>query len=164
MGKNFLPDLFLDNIFDIKIDELWEKGIRAIVFDIDNTLAEYGTAIPDEKTAKWLSGLKDKGFAVCLASNNKVERVEKFAKAAEVQYISRAAKPLGVFIKKWCCAVGVECEKTMLVGDQIFTDILGGNRLGMFTILVKPISEEEDSFVKFKRRFERPILRKISKK
>ena len=99
------------------------------------------------------------GFGVFFASNNNIERVKRFAESVDIPYKARAMKPLGVYLKKACHSMGVTPAETALVGDQLFTDVWGGNWLKMYTILVRPISEVEDGFVKFKRRFERRILK-----
>jgi len=117
--------------------------------------------LPDEKTAAWLKSLLDKGFGVYFASNNDEERVRIFAESVGVPYKAKALKPLGKYLKRACRQMGVTPRQTALVGDQLFTDIWGGNWLNMYTVLVNPISEIEDSFVKFKRRFEKIILKNI---
>ncbi len=162
MSKCFLPEMFLDSVFGIDLKELKERGICAFIFDIDNTLAEYAMPVPDEKTLAWLNELKGNGFKICLVSNNNSKRVSLFAESADVPYIARAAKPLSFSLKKACRIMGTKYEQTALVGDQIFTDILGGNRMKMFTILVKPISDKEGKLIRFKRRLESKILKKMA--
>ncbi len=155
------PTIFVDTVFDIDLKKLKDSGIKAFIFDIDNTLARYADPIPDEKTIVWLKQLQDMGFGVFFASNNKLGRVKRFAESVGIPYKARAMKPLGVYLKRACLSMGVTPNETALVGDQLFTDVWGGNWLKMYTILVKPISEVEDGFVKFKRRFERRILEKM---
>ena len=160
MRKLFLPSLQLDTVFEIDADRLWNAGVRAFIFDIDNTLATYALSVPDTEIKGWLDGLKARGFGIYFVSNNSRKRVESFAAAAGVRWISRAAQPIGFQLRRACRKMGVLPKQAALVGDQLFTDIWGGNALGMFTVLVTPISEKEDGFVKFKRRFERKILGK----
>ncbi len=161
MKKWFLPELFLDNIFSIDQKELKDRGVCALIFDIDNTLAEYETPVPDEKTSEWIKGMKENGFKLYFVSNNNSVRVQKFAESVDVPYIARAAKPLAFSLRRACRRMNTKYAQTALVGDQIFTDIWGGNRLGMCTILVKPISDKEGKFIKFKRRLEKRILRSM---
>lgn len=164
MAKILHPTIFVDTVFDIDLKKLKDCGIKAFIFDIDNTLARYADALPDEKTANWLKELWDMGFGVFFVSNNNdVERVKKFAEYVDVPYKAKALKPLSIHLKKACRSMGVTPKETALVGDQLFTDIWGGNWLKMYTILVKPISEVEDSFVKFKRKFERRILKSMGR-
>ncbi len=159
MKNIFLPEVFVDTVFDIDLEELSQNGVKAFIFDIDNTLATYAMPLPDEKTAEWIKKLQSKGFGVFFASNNDEMRVKNFADSVGVPYKAKALKPLGKYLKKACRLMGVSPRETALVGDQLFTDIWGGNWLGMYTILVNPISEVEDRFVKFKRRFEKIILK-----
>ena len=163
MSSIFLPDIFLDTVFDIDTEELKKNGIKAFVFDIDNTLATYAMPVADERTADWVKTLKEEGFGVFIVSNNDRQRVKVFSENIGVPYFGKALKPLNFYLKKACKKMGVSPKEVALVGDQLFTDIWGGNLFGMTTILVKPISEVEDGFVRFKRRFERQILKKIKK-
>ena len=163
MSSIFLPDIFVETVFDIDTNQLKNQGIKAFVFDIDNTLATYAMPVADQKTHLWLRDLKAQGFGVFIVSNNDRDRVKVFSEAAQVEYYGKALKPLSFFLKKACRKMGVKPWEAALVGDQLFTDIWGGNLLKMKTILVKPISEVEDGFVKFKRRFERRILAKMKK-
>ncbi len=164
MKKIFLPDIFAETVFDIDFKKLKESGIDAAIFDIDNTLAPYTMPVADEKTALWLKTLKADGIDVFIVSNNSHERVRVFAENIGVPYFGKALKPLSFYLKKACIKMGVKPKNTALIGDQLFTDIWGGTALGMTTILVKPISDVEGKFVKFKRRFERLILSRAEKK
>ncbi len=163
MSNIFLPDIFVDTVFDMDLEDLKSMGIKAFIFDIDNTLATYAMPVADEKTAAWVKGLEDMGFKLYIASNNDKERVRVFSEDIGVPYFGKALKPLGVFLRRACRAMGVTPRETALVGDQLFTDVWGGNVLKMKTVLVKPISEAEDGFVKFKRQFERLILKNMER-
>ena len=163
MSKMLHPTIFVDSVFDIDLQGLKARGIKAFIFDIDNTLAPYALPVPDEKTSVWLKGLEEMGFKVFFASNNTEERVKKFAHSVDIPYKAKARKPLSRFIIEACRHMGVSLQETALVGDQLFTDIWGGNWLKMYTVLVKPISDEEGKFIKFKRIFERRILKNMNK-
>ncbi len=162
MLKRFLPEVFVKTVYEIDVNRLKNEGVKAFIFDIDNTIATYAMPVPDERSKEWLKNLQKMGFKVCFASNNSVERVEKFARAAEVPYIGRAFKPLKKHLKRACRNMGVVPCEAVLVGDQLFTDMWGGNRMKMHTVLVEPISGAEDSFVKFKRSFEKWVLKKYN--
>ncbi len=163
MSNIFLPDIFVDTVFDMDIQGLKDEGIKAFIFDIDNTLATYAMPVADEKTAAWVKDLKAQGFKIYIASNNDKERVRVFSEHIGVPYFGKALKPLGIFLRRACKAMGVTPRETALVGDQLFTDVWGGNVLNMKTVLVKPISEVEDGFVRFKRQFERLILKNMER-
>lgn len=161
LEKLFKPDIFAETVFDIDIENLANKGIKAFVFDIDNTLATYAMPVADEKTLAWLHGLAARGTGVYLVSNNNEERVRIFAEHAGVPYAARALKPRKKYLLSACREMGVKPSEAALVGDQLFTDVLGGKRMKMLTVLVKPISVSEDRFVKFKRGIEAKILNKV---
>ena len=161
MSSVFLPDIFVDTVFDMDLEDLKSKKIKAFIFDIDNTLATYAMPVADEITAAWVKKLKADGFKIFIVSNNDKERVRIFSENIHVPYFGKALKPLGIFLRRACKSMGVTPKETALVGDQLFTDVWGGNLLNMTTVLVKPISEVEDGFVKFKRQFERRILKNM---
>ena len=159
MFKKFLPQIYAESIYDIDLCELKEKGIKAFILDIDNTLAPYATPVGDDKLKGWIEVLSEQGFKYYIASNNDGERVERFCASINVPYIAKAGKPLRRGFMRACEMMKVDPCETAVVGDQLFTDIYGGNRLKMLTILVKPISDVEGKFIKFKRFFERRILK-----
>ena len=109
----------------------------------------------------WLKGVQAKGFSVYIVSNNSRDRVQKFARAFGVPAISKAVKPRRGAFRTACEAMGVKPQEAAIVGDQVFTDVLGGNRLGVYTILVAPVSGKEFVGTKFMRMLERVVLRKL---
>jgi len=159
--KKLTPDLYVKDIFHIDLDELSARGIRAIITDLDNTLVAWDDPLPNQKLHLWLKEVRDKGFSVYIVSNNSQERVQKFAKALGVPAISKAVKPRRGAFRTACDALGVKPEEAAVVGDQVFTDVLGGNRLGLYTILVVPVGTKEFIGTKFMRMLERFVLRKL---
>ena len=113
---------------------------RLLLADLDNTLVPYGVPLPDEKLKGWRDELAAHGVTLFILSNNRHEsRPRTFAQALDVPYIGHAGKPKTASFVKAMEQMGVAPEQTAIVGDQIFTDVLGGNRAGVATILVKPI-------------------------
>jgi len=159
--SKLLPDLYLDSIFDIDFDELKNRGISTLLFDLDNTIAAYDAPVADERVIEFFTRLKEMGFFVCLVSNNRNDRVVKYADSLDISFISFAKKPFKAGILKACKIFDAKPIDCALIGDQVFTDVFGGNRLGMFTILVKPINPPSRFFIKLKRRLERRVLRKL---
>ncbi len=153
------PDLRVDTVYHIDLQQLKQNGIRGFVFDIDNTLAAYEETAAGEELSIWLSQLSQKGFAAVLVSNNNRRRVENFASSVRLPWYARALKPCKFYLKKACRLLGLLPENIALVGDQVFTDVLGGNRMKMFTVLVSPISDKDTKFVKWKRKWERRIMK-----
>jgi len=155
------PDLYVKSVFHINLEELYQKGVRAIITDLDNTLVAWDDPLPNERLLGWLKGVQSRGFSVYIVSNNSSDRVEKFAEAFGVPAISKAIKPRRKAFRIACDSMGVTPNQTAVVGDQIFTDVLGGNRLGVYTILVVPVSDKEFFGTKIMRAFERFVLRKL---
>lgn len=140
--KCFLPSQKFDSIFDIPLRELIASGIKGLIFDLDNTLTEWNKELSSETTA-WLKDAKNIGFKLCFVSNNSDIRVREVADVVDVPFVARAGKPLRRSFRKAMGLMRTTTDTTAVVGDQIFTDIWGGNRLGLLTILVSPISSKE---------------------
>ena len=157
----FLPNETAENIASIDLASLYEKGVRGIIFDIDDTLESHRTPLPSERTALFLKKAEETGFRICLISNGKEERVLRFNESLRLPAISHAQKPRKKNLKKALSLLGTKPSETALVGDQIFTDMLGGNRMGFYTVLVNPIDPIENKFFYIKRFFERPIRKRI---
>ena len=138
MLNKLYPDTYLDSVDDIDFEMYYKKGIRGIVSDIDNTLVPHG-APADEHIIKVFEKIHGMGIDTCLISNNKKLRVEPFAKAVNSKFIYDAHKPSRESYKKAMELMNTDKESTLFIGDQIFTDIWGGNRAGVLTLLVHPI-------------------------
>lgn len=136
----FRAGFLADNIYEISGAALGRRGIRLLLADLDNTLVPYGVPLPDEKLKGWRDELAAHGVTLFILSNNRHEsRPRTFAQALDVPYIGHAGKPKTASFVRAMEQMGVAPEQTAIVGDQIFTDVLGGNRAGVATILVKPI-------------------------
>lgn len=162
MFKRFYPSEMKDSTYSIDFDALYKKGYRNVIFDIDNTLVRHG-APQTEQSLSFLKGLMDKGFGVLFLSNNKEPRVKSFNDPLGAKYIYRAGKP---GVKGYLEAVemlGGTVDNTLFVGDQLFTDVWGANRVGMHTILVKPIDKHEEIQIVLKRILEKPVLRSYAR-
>lgn len=157
--KYFKPDIILDRVFDLSAEKLKKNGIKGIIFDIDNTLAYNAEPEPDETVKTFLETLQKEGFQIALVSNNNKMRVTTYNQNLKLPHMYRACKPLKFKLNKIIKAFGIGRKETCMVGDQLFTDVWGGKRMGMFTVLVKPFDENEDRFIRFKRKAERFLLR-----
>lgn len=163
LGK-FLPNEHVKSIFDIKAEALKERGIKGIITDLDNTLVEWDrpTATPELK--EWFKSLLDSDITVTIVSNNNKERVEAFSAPIDVPFIFNARKPMTIAFKKALRSMNLKAEEVVVVGDQLLTDILGGNRIGLHTILVVPVAQTDGFVTRFNRKIERSILKKLKKK
>lgn len=152
------PDILLDSIYDIDPYMLKDKGIKGLIIDIDNTLVAWDIERPDNKAIQWIKTMTNKGFKICLISNNTFERVRIFNESLNLFSIPEAKKPTKKSFLKALKKLKLKPEQIAVIGDQIFTDVLGGNRFNMFTILVRPISDKEFPFIQVKRFIEKIIL------
>lgn len=129
-----------DDIYEITGAALERRGIRLLLADLDNTLVPYGVPLPDEKLRAWRDELAAHGVTLFVLSNNRHEnRPRVFSQGLDVPYIGHAGKPKTASFYRAMEQMGVTKAQTAIVGDQVFTDVLGGNRAGVTTILVRPI-------------------------
>ncbi|TYQ15442.1 UNVERIFIED_CONTAM: hypothetical protein Cloal_1895 [Acetivibrio alkalicellulosi] len=162
--KKFYPDLIEDNVQKIDLDYLVNNNIKGLILDIDNTLVPDYIKEADDNTVKWIEKVKSMGFKICIVSNASIKRVVRFNENLGVNAIPRASKPRRKSFMKALEIMEIKPEETAVIGDQIFTDIYGGNKLNMFTVLVKPIDKKEFLLIKVKRLAERFVLAKYAKK
>jgi len=161
---NLYPKLYLDGIKQITIEILKKYKIKGLILDIDNTLIDYNKNLV-EGASEWCEDLKGQGIKMCILSNtNKEEKVKSVANILNLEYIFFAHKPNKKGFKKARNILSLSSENIAVVGDQIFTDVLGGNRSKMFTILTKPIDERDIWITKLKRPFEKLVMKKYLKK
>lgn len=163
MTKILYPDIFVQSVLDIPLEELKELGIKAFIFDLDNTLTEWNSNEVRSEIIEWFKTIKRKGFKACILSNNGEQRVITVAQKLDIPYIFRARKPSRNAFFKALSVLQVQASQTAVIGDQIFTDVLGGNRTGLFTILVVPIAKREFLGTKISRCMEFFVLRRLKK-
>lgn len=159
MFERLKPDMIINSIREFPLDKLVEMGIKGIVFDIDNTLVKASDKEPTLEVLELFDKLKGYGISYSIVSNNSVERVERFSKNLGVYYRHKALKPRRKYLRQAMNYMGTTPETTALVGDQLFTDIYGGNRMGFLTVFTLPLGESETKFVEFKRKLERLLLK-----
>lgn len=157
MIKCFYPKEYVDSTYMIDFEKLYEKGYRGIIFDVDNTLVPHDAPI-DARAQQLFDRLKKIGFQTCLISNNKEERVKKFAQPIGAFYVYKASKPNPKSYRKGMQLMGTNEKNTLFVGDQIFTDVYGANLAGIYSILVKPIHPKEEIQIVLKRYLEKIVL------
>lgn len=157
MFAAFYPREYVDSAYQIPYKAFYEKGIRGVIFDIDNTLAPHGFPA-DQRALDLFSQLKGMGMETCLMSNNKEPRVSSFAGQVKSRYIYKAGKPAVKNYKKAMELMGTDEATTLFVGDQLFTDVYGANRAGIYGILVKPIHPKEEIQIVIKRQLEKIVL------
>lgn len=156
----FKPEFWLRNVLSIDKVFLEKNGIEALVLDLDNTLSMHGNPMEEEGITDWLHEMKALGVKMMVVSNNTNKRVAPLAKKLGLDFVASGAKPLTIGINKALKSLGSEKKKTAVVGDQIFTDIMGGNFAGTRTILVEPFHLEKGVLFKIKRKAESLVFRR----
>lgn len=140
MPFSLLPKIMTPALTDITPELLRSRDIRLLMLDFDNTIVPYTTDIPTPEMESWIAGMKNTGITLCIVSNSHSGRVPKFCQEHDLPCITHAAKPFHKGIKKCLAQFGTAPEHAALVGDQIYTDVLGANGCGVTSILVNAIS------------------------
>lgn len=162
--KKFLPDEHVNSVFEITAEKLKKQQIKGVITDLDNTLVEWDRPLATEKVIDWLAELEEAGIVVTIVSNNNEARVKKFCEPHNVPFIHRAFKPSTRAFETALQTMNLQKDETVVIGDQLMTDILGGNRAGFYTILVVPVTETDGMITKFNRFLERRILNSFKRK
>lgn len=159
----FLPNQHVKSVFDIRPEELKDKGIKGIITDLDNTLVAWNQKEATEKVIEWFEQMKSHDIKITIVSNNNQERVQFFCEPLSAPFLYSARKPLKKAFKTAARQMGLGKNQVVVIGDQIMTDILGGNLAGLYTILVVPIVQTDGKITRLNRKIERFILRKLHK-
>lgn len=164
--KRYIPTYTYQSIFDIDFLALYENKIRLIFMDIDNTMVPYTSNKPTPDSLQLIESLKEMGFMVVFISNNNKERVSTFCEGLDIPCVHFALKPLKRGFKKGLKLVRkiYQPDEVVVIGDQLMTDIVGGNKMGFTTILVSAILKKSDIFsTRINRKRERRIMKKLKR-
>ena len=142
LSKNFMPNAYVQSIHEIDFDKLADNGIKGVITDLDNTLVGWDVADPTPAVIHWFNMLNEKG----------------------INYIFEARKPMGKAFKHAADRMGLKPEETVVIGDQMLTDVFGGNRRGMYTVMVVPVKKTDGFVTKFNRIIERRLLNRYKRK
>lgn len=157
----FRPTAHYGSVTEIKPGMLRDMNIKAILLDVDNTLTSYTSKEPLPGTLNWAKMLQEEGFRVYIVSNNFKSRVSQISEKYGLPFVHFALKPFPIGFKKARRALGLKNGECLVVGDQIFTDILGANLGRMQSVLVDPIEEEDGFTFQVRRYFEKFIRPKL---
>lgn len=157
--KLLRPDYIATALQDINAELLAKNGIRGMICDLDNTIIPWDSPSMEPEITQWIGNLRRHGYRICLLSNNMPQRVKTIAGSLEVPYVPRACKPAKSGFRQALAILQLPPEEVAVVGDQLFTDILGGNRLGMYTIWVAPLTAKEFIGTKVTRQIEKITVR-----
>lgn len=160
--KDYLfPDVYVDSVLDLPLEKIFALGIRAFIVDLDNTITEWNSLDVHEEIIGWIQSAKAMGFNFCLVSNNNRDRVNVVAENLQIPFVYKAGKPRRRAVRRALDVLQTSPEVTAMIGDQVFTDVLAGNRMNLFTILVVPINKREFLGTRFMRKIERFVLKAI---
>ncbi|MBQ9965524.1 MAG: YqeG family HAD IIIA-type phosphatase [Clostridia bacterium] len=154
------PKIKLERVTDISVELLKKYNIKALILDVDNTLSTHHGQVLTDGLPEWLSYMKENEIKLMVLSNSKKKRVEPFANKIDLDFISLGLKPLPFGYLRAIRALSVKKKNAAIVGDQIFTDVLGGNALGIKTILLTPIKEEKMWSFRVRRSIEKKLFKK----
>lgn len=161
---NVYPSLYLDSVKNINPMLLKKNNIKGLILDVDNTLIDYYRNLV-EGAEKWCEELKNEGIkCIILSNSNKRSKVEEVAEKLNIDYIMFAKKPLKSGFKRALSKLELKPEEVAVVGDQLFTDVIGAKRMNMFSILVKQVGEKDIFITKLKRPIENAIIKKYLEK
>jgi len=158
------PDEHLENIYQLDAERLQSLGIKGLITDMDNTLVPWSDRCVYPRLRTLLANLKKLGFQIFIVSNNSQNRGISLARELDIPAIWYAVKPRRRAFRRAMEQMDLSPGEVAVVGDQIFTDVLGGNRLGLYTILVDPISEKEFFWSRMMRQLERVVLKRLEGK
>ncbi|QJC52656.1 YqeG family HAD IIIA-type phosphatase [Paenibacillus albicereus] len=165
MFERLVPHMRVKSIYDIDLDLLARKGVKGIITDLDNTLVGSKIPLATPELIAWLDQVRELGFQVVVVSNNHETRVSRFALPLSIPFIHAARKPSTRAFRKALVVLGLEAEQTVVIGDQMMTDVLGGKRMGLYTILVSPIAPLDEGFgTRINRVLERIALTRLRRK
>lgn len=160
---SLVPEYCFSDFSEASAAFLTSIGVRGILLDIDNTLEPYENPLPGEEVLRWFASLRAAGIAAAIVSNNGERRVTLFNSVLGIPAYSKAKKPWRRNLLRAMADMGVSPEQTVLMGDQIFTDVWAAHNAGVRAILVPPIRDRRDVLTRCKRWLERPILRRYRK-
>ena len=163
MAFKFVPEYYFKTFNEASAEFLLSIGVKGIVLDVDNTLEPYENPLPGDHVKEWLTELKEQGISAAIVSNNGGERINLFNSELGLPVYYKAKKPFKKNVLNAMKDMGTDKSNTILMGDQVFTDVWAAHNTGIRAILVPPIKDKTDVFTKFKRMLEKPILKKYKK-
>ena len=156
------PDVKFHGITDITVEALEKFGIKALLLDVDNTMSTHHGTVLTDGLCEWIAAMQQSGIKLMVLSNSKRRRIEPFANRIGLPFISLGCKPLPTGYLRGVKAIGEKRKNTAIVGDQIFTDVLGGNIVGVKTVLLTPINLEDGWSFKLRRKLEKKVYKRYN--
>ena len=164
MKFTFVPEYYFETFDKASAEFLLSIGVKGIVLDVDNTLEPYENPTPGAHVVAWLESLKAVGISAAIVSNNGGERINLFNKELGLPAYYKAKKPFKKNVLNAIQDMGTDKSNTILMGDQVFTDVWAAHNTGLKALLVPPIKDKTDVLTRFKRLLEKPVLKKYRKR
>ena len=159
--QKYIPKMYKSNIYEIPYQKLWEKGITHLLFDLDNTIVPGNVKKATKEVKELFTHLKKMGFTIIIFSNSPKRRVHPFGQDLEVEIHPFSTKPLKRGFRHVLKKFDIKRENVVIIGDQLFTDIIGGNQMGILTILIDPISTRDMFLTRWNRFRENRMFQKL---
>lgn len=159
--EKYVPDIYQKSIYTINYDKLKTRGIKCLLFDLDNTLVPFDIKEANSEIKDLFNQLKEKGFRVIIFSNSPKSRLKPFKDYLDVDCSASSRKPLKSGFLKILNEYKLEENEVAIIGDQLLTDIIGGNKVGITTILINPISTRDSIITKPNRFLEKRVMKKL---
>jgi len=157
--------MIIERVVDIDLDALRAQGFRGLIFDLDNTLVSWRRWSLTPSVTEWLQKAQSLGFRMCILSNCIIRRrVARFSRLTGIPAAPKARKPRKQSFLQAMEMLGTGTNETVVIGDQVFTDVLGGNRMGLYTILVLPVDRREFFVTILQRTAEKIVLFRLRRK
>lgn len=151
------PNYRFNCVTDITAEDLKKAGVKLVLLDADNTISLHGSQEPFEGVVQWIENVRKNKIELIIISNNSEERIKPFANKLNLPFVSKSKKPLPNGFKKACKMFNLTPKDCAVIGDQVFTDVLGGRIFGAKVFLTEPLGPETDFFIKMKRKIEKYI-------
>jgi HAD superfamily phosphatase (TIGR01668 family) len=164
MALKFVPEYYFKTFNEASAEFLTSIGVKGIVLDVDNTLEPYENPLPGDHVKQWLAELREQGISAAIVSNNGGERINLFNSELGLPVYYKAKKPFKKNVLNAMKDMGTDKTNTILMGDQVFTDVWAAHNTGIRAILVPPIKDKTDVLTKFKRLLEKPVLKRYKKR
>ncbi|MCD8089097.1 MAG: YqeG family HAD IIIA-type phosphatase [Clostridiales bacterium] len=158
MKNLFYPKEYLNSVYELTPEKLKALKIKTVIFDIDNTLVPYFVKAPTKEVLEYFGALRASDISVCVLSNSRPERAREFCLGLDIPFVSRAKKPFNSGLKILSEMLSLKPEEALIVGDQIFTDVLLGNLNGIYSVLVKKVDRRDELITAVKRPLEKIVL------
>ena len=160
--EQYIPDIYQKSIYTIDYSKLWLRGIKCLMFDLDNTLVPSNVKKPTKKNKDLFKELTELGFKVIIFSNANKKRVKPFKDELCVDCCASAMKPFKHNFLKVLATYNYKIDEVAIIGDQLLTDVKGGNNVGITTILVNPIGKKDQFLTTLNRGMEKLIMQRLS--